>query len=135
MITRYETANPEVIANKAYGGMYGNRKFPSGDGWKYCGRGCIQITFLNNYAQIAKTQSEIYGKSNIDFAENPDLMASFSYSIRSVVCFWIEKKLYRLADRGTDLAVVDAISKVINKHTDSLISRQRHFTKALDAFK
>ena len=129
-----QSANPETIANKAYQKKYGNRDAASGDGWRYRGRGSIQITFLSNYEETTSRYKKVYGEYNIDFVNNPELMAQFPYSIRSAVCYWLNKKLYKLADNGSDPNTVDTISKVVNNSPDSLSNRRIHFFKALYAF-
>ena len=130
-----QTANQEAIANKAYGGKYGNRKFPSDDGWRYRGRGAIQITFQSNYVETTNQYRKIYSGPPINFVQDPDSMSLFPYSIRSSICYWINKKLYILADHGSAPVDVDNVSKVVNNSKDSRANRRNHFLKAFNAFK
>ena len=125
-------ANPEAIANKIYGSKYDNTA--SGDGWRYRGRGAIQITFKSNYRETTVTYQKLYNDLNIDFVRDPDLMSEFPYSIRSAICFWINKKIFVLADQGGNPENVDRVTNIVNKRTDSRIARKNHFIKAINAF-
>jgi len=128
-------ANQDVIANKVYGGRtdLGNGDAASGDGWQFRGRGFIQVTGRDNYTSLAAHYKSIYG-GGADFVTNPDLVASFPYSVRSAVCFWVSHGLPRLADHGSTNADVDAITAVINASTTSYGDRQTNFKAALKAF-
>ncbi len=132
--TATRRANEEVIANKAYAKRYGNGDVASGDGWKYRGRGLIQITFRDNYREINQQYGKLYPGSGVDFMSNPEMMETFPYSIRSAVCFWAWKKLAKIADHGTLDANVDEVTQVVNKNTDSYERRQGHFRRMLKAF-
>jgi predicted chitinase len=127
-------AQQEVIANKAYSGRNGNGDIASGDGWRYRGRGLIQVTGRANYASIAKQCKLLYATDDVDFESSPDLMATFPGSVRSAVGFWILHGLHKLADLGDTDADVDRITAVINKATDSYSARRTNFTVALNAF-
>lgn len=129
-----ESADPEAIANKAYAGRMGNGDVASGDGWRYRGRGFIQLTGRANYRAAAIRYASIYG-SGVDFEQDPDQVAVFPYSLRSAVCFWSQHGLHNLADLGTTGAHVDSITAVINKKTDSYARRRGHFEVALWALR
>jgi len=130
-----QAADQETIANKAYGGRNGNGNVASGDGWKYRGRGLIQVTGRGNYAAATKTYRALYADSTVDFEAKPELMEDFPYTLRSAVCFWSQHGLAKLADKGDKAADVDAITAVINKNTKSYENRRANFTEAYDAFK
>ena len=131
-----QESNQIAIANKAYEKKYGNDLASSGDGWRYRGRGFMQITFHDNYRDITHIYRKLYGDTSIDFVKNPDIMSTFPFSLRSAVCFWVLHKLHKLADRGSDGSNVNQITEVVNFYTDqkSYAGRRDHFTKALNVF-
>lgn len=129
-------ANQIAIANKAYGSRkdLGNGDVASGDGYRFRGRGFIQVTGRANYTALAAEYHGIYGASDVDFVANPDLVGTFPYTVRSAVCFWIQHGLPKLADNGSTDADVDAITAVINKNTNSYDQRRENFQQAVQAF-
>lgn len=133
-ITRH--ANEVAIANKAYGNRkdLGNGDVASGDGSRFLGRGFIQVTGRANYTALAAQYRAIYGAGGVDFVANPELVATFPYTVRSAVCFWIQHGLPEKADNGSADANVDAITAVINKNTDSYDERRENFHKAWQIF-
>ncbi len=128
-------AAQQTIANKVYAGRIGNGNAASGDGWLFRGRGLKQVTGRANYASTTKRYKLLYPGSAVDFEATPDLMAEFPHSLRSAVCFWIENGLHLLADAGSEGAHVDAITKIINRDTDSYAARRSHFSTAWAALK
>ena len=116
-----QEANQEMIANIAYANKLGNGDISSGDGWKYRGAGCLQITGKYNFQEVQKRCVKYAGK---EF--NPDTLEGF---IVFGMAYWLQHDLYRLADRGTDLSVVDAITAKINKYTNSYKERREYFHK------
>lgn len=130
-----QAASQETIANKAYGGRLGNGDAASGDGWKFRGRGFIQVTGRYNYAELNKQYAALYGADQGDFEKNPELLETFPYTLRSAICFWVGHKLATIADGGSTGEDVDKITAVINKDTDSYAERRSNFTTANDAFK
>ena len=121
-------ANQVVIANIAYANKLGNGNADSDgdgdmdaddDGWKYRGAGCLQITGKANFAEVQKRCLKYAGK---EF--DPDTLEGF---VVFGMAYWIQHDLYRIADRGTDLSVVDAITAKINKYTTSYEKRRSHF--------
>ena len=127
-------ANTEVIANKIYANRIGNGDIASGDGWRFRGRGFIQVTGRANYAALATTYGTIYGATSSDFVANPDQLTSFPNSVRSAVCYWVQHGLPALADHGSSDLNVDAITAVINKGTDSYGDRRDNFQQAIKVF-
>lgn len=84
----------EKIANVVYANRMGNGDERSGDGWKYRGRGPIQLTGKNNYKKFSEF-------ANVDFVANPDLITSnIEYLLLSAIWFWNENKLNQYADQN-----------------------------------
>jgi putative chitinase len=110
---------PEKIANLVYGSRMGNGDEASGDGYKFRGRGYIQLTGKNNYIAFGKAINE-------DITANPDLVAT-KYPLLSAAWFWSSNGLNTLADKGADDASVTAITKRVNGGTIGLPDRIKHF--------
>ena len=110
---------PEKIANKVYGGRMGNGTEGSGDGWKFHGRGFIQLTGKDNYTAFTKSIGE-------DCVSNPDLVAS-KYALASAAWFFNKNGLHKMADGGATDAVVTSITKRVNGGTIGLPDRIKHF--------
>ena len=110
---------PEKIANLVYGSRMGNGDEASGDGYKFRGRGYIQLTGKNNYVAFGKAINE-------DITTNPDLVAT-KYPLLSAAWFWSSNSLNALADKGADDASVTAITKRVNGGTIGLPDRIKHF--------
>jgi putative chitinase len=123
-----------LVANKVYANNMHNGAAASGDGWKFRGRGLIQVTGRDNYGAVTARYKDLYSPA-ADFVASPDLMKDFPYSVRSAVCFWIMKGLPKVADRGDTKADVDAVTQIVNKNTDSYAQRRQYFRLAYDAFK
>ncbi|MBB3194045.1 glycoside hydrolase family 19 protein [Roseateles terrae] len=121
-------AQQELIGNNVYANRNGNGDAKSGDGWKFRGRGLIQVTGRSNYAAATKLYWKVYKDRQVDFEKTPELMGEFPYAVRSAVCFWLDHKLHELADMGDKPADVDRITKVINLHTKSYAARRENFT-------
>ena len=119
--------NPEKIANRVYSNRMGNGDEASGDGWKYRGRGAIQLTGKNNY----KAFSQYLKKPEI--VTNPDLVAT-DYAFESALFFFNQNKLWSTADQGvTDNAIL-SMTRRINGGTNGLEDRAkltRDFFKVL----
>ena len=111
--------NPQKIANKVYGGRMGNGLEGSGDGWKYHGRGFIQLTGKDNYTA--------FGKSiGADTVNNPDLVAS-QYALASAAWFFNKNGLHKMADGGSGDDNVKAITKRVNGGYIGIEDRLKHF--------
>jgi len=109
--------NPEKIANRVYADRMGNGNEASGDGWKYRGRGAIQLTGKDNYAQFAKH----IGKPEI--MTNPDLVST-DYSFDSALFFFEKNKLWSICDQGVNEAAILALTKRVNGGTHGLDDRK-----------
>ena len=112
--------NPEKIANRAYGGRMGNGPEESGDGFKYCGRGLIQLTGKQNYTKFAES-------INTPVDEIPEFLATFEGAVQSACWFWESNNLNQYADSGDILTM----TKRINGGTLGLEDRQQHFHHAI----
>lgn len=111
--------NPQKIANKVYSNRMGNGTEASGDGYKFRGRGYIQLTGRDNYTA--------FGKSiGIDIPSNPDSVAT-TYALASAAWFFSKNGLHRIADEGASDVVVTKITKRVNGGTIGLPDRIKHF--------
>jgi putative chitinase len=112
---------PQKIANRVYGGRMGNGNEASGDGFKFRGRGFIQLTGRDNYKAFDDAVED-------NILENPDLVAT-KYPLASAAWFWNKNKLNQLADKGNAPEVVTMITKRVNGGTIGLADRQKHFNE------
>ena len=110
---------PEKIANLVYGGRMGNGIEATGDGWKFRGRGYIQLTGKDNYTAFDKVVTE-------DIITNPDLVAT-KYPLLSAAWFFHKNGLHKIADQGATDAVITTITKRVNGGTIGLPDRIKHF--------
>lgn len=107
---------PMKIANRVYANRMGNGDEASGDGWKYRGRGALQLTGKSNYQAFAD-----YLKKP-EIMTNPDLVAS-DYAFESAMFFFDKNKLWLIADGGVTDATILAMTKKINGGTNGLEDR------------
>jgi len=112
---------PEKIANLVYGGRMGNGPEASGEGYKFRGRGFIQLTGKDNYTAFSKAINE-------DCVANPDLVAT-KYPLASAAWFFHKNGLHKMADGGATEAVVTSITKRVNGGTIGLADRLKHFNE------
>jgi len=133
----HHAAAEQTIANKVYCNRpdLGNGALSTGDGWKFRGRGFIQVTGRNNYRAITTQYRKLYAGAAVDFEQNPELVKDFPYSARSAVCFWVMNGLPTVADRGSGDADVDAVTAVVNAGTNSYGDRRAHFRLTYATFK
>ena len=110
---------PQKIANKVYASRMDNGNEASGDGFKFRGRGYIQLTGRANYTAFGKAINE-------DIANNPDVVSG-KYALLSAAWFWSKNGLNRLADGGSTDTVVTSITKRVNGGTIGLADRIKHF--------
>lgn len=110
---------PEKIASRVYANRMGNGNEASKEGYKYRGRGYIQLTGKDNYSAFDKTVDD-------DILSNPDLVAS-KYPLLSAAWFWNSRSLNNAADGGATDAAVTAITKKVNGGTIGLADRIKHF--------
>lgn len=112
---------PEKIANIAYASRMGNGPPESGDGYKYRGRGFIQLTGKVNYESFDKLVPE-------DILDNPDLVAT-KYPLLSAGWYWNSRNLNAVADKGATDDVVTKITKAINGGLNGYDERLKFFKK------
>lgn len=124
-----QTADQEAIANRAYGDRpdLGNGDIASGDGWAFRGGGLLQTTGRGNYQSLQDAYEASTDDDSIDFMEHPDLIAEPEYALASAAHYWTQNNLHIAADAGTGGDNVDAITRVINRHTGSYGERRSHF--------
>jgi putative chitinase len=118
---------PEKIANLVYGGRMGNGAEPTGEGWKFRGRGYIQLTGKDNY----KAFDAVVAESIVD---NPDLVAT-KYPLLSAAWFFHKNGLHKIADQGATDAVVTSVTKRVNGGTIGLADRIKHFKEYYNLLK
>lgn len=111
---------PEKIANRAYGGRMGNGPEASGDGWRFRGRGLIQLTGRTNY----RTCGEALG---VDLIHTPELLATKQFAALSAGWFWDSRELNALSDAGD----VVGVTRKINGGTIGLGDRRARYVRAL----
>jgi putative chitinase len=109
-----------AIANRIYGGRMGNGDESSGDGYRFCGRGLIQLTGRSNYQSFADSL-----EMNIN--DVPEYLATFEGAAQSACWFWETNKLNQWADAGDILT----LTKRINGGTIGLEDRKKHYDHAL----
>ena len=114
--------NPEKIANVVYANRMGNGDIASGDGWKYRGRGALQLTGKDNYKAFAD-----YLKKP-EIMTNPDLVAT-EFAFESAMFFFDRNKLWSICDQGVNDAAILALTKRINGGTHGLDDRNQKTKK------
>ena len=112
---------PEKIAARVYGGRMGNGDEASKEGFKFRGRGYIQLTGKSNYSTFDKFVED-------DIVGNPDLVAT-KYPLMSAAFFFNNNNLWSICDRGADVATVTAVTKRVNGGTIGLADRIKHFNE------
>ena len=108
--------NPEGLANYVYAGRMGNTE--PGDGWRYRGRGLIQITGRSNYELIAEL-------TGIDVVTTPDLLTEPNAALLSALAWWGES-----LPEADDMSV-EQVTRVVNGGLNGLDERKRLFERAM----
>ena len=111
---------PEKIANRVYANRMGNGPEESGDGWRFCGRGLIQVTGRENYSWFAASLQ-------ISPEEASEYMETFEGAAQSACWFWESNNLNQWADKRDILT----LTKRINGGTIGLEDRQKHYNHCL----
>lgn len=111
----------EKIGSRVYANRNGNGDEASGEGYKYRGRGYIQLTGKVNYASFDKLVPE-------DLIAQPELVAT-TYPLLSAGWFWGSRNLNNIADKGNTDEIVTKITKIVNGGTNGLDDRLAHFKK------
>lgn len=102
-MANFYAGKPEKIANRVYANRMGNGNEASGDGYKYRGRGFIQITGKNNYIALSYD-------TKIDFVNNPDLLLTEANSMLSAIWFWNKNRLNFYADKDDIVSITQKIN-------------------------
>jgi putative chitinase len=110
----------EAIANRCYASRMGNGDEQSGDGFRYCGRGLIQLTGKNNYQLFAESL-----EMNVE--DVPAYLATFEGAAQSACWFWESNNLNRFADVGD----IKGLTRAINGGYIGLEDRIKHYEHAL----
>lgn len=114
--------NPEKIANVVYASRMGNGDTASGDGWKYRGRGAVQLTGKSNYQNFANHMNDQ------SIMTNPDVVAT-DLSFESAMFFFDRNKLWDIADKGVNKDTILLMTKRINGGTHGLADREEKTLK------
>lgn len=115
---------PQMIANRVYANRMGNGDSKSNEGYKFRGRGMIQLTGKDNYLQLSRD-------TGIDFISNPDLLLTEVNALISAIWFWNKNNLNSLADNDDILM----ITRKINGGTNGLDHRKELLKKYKQIFK
>jgi putative chitinase len=118
---------PEKIASRVYADRMSNGNEASKEGYKFRGRGYIQLTGKGNYTSFTKFIGE-------DCVANPDLVAT-KYPLASAAFFFDSNKLWSICDKGADDATVTAVTKRVNGGTIGLADRIKHFKEYYNLLK
>jgi putative chitinase len=114
---------PEKIANRVYANRMGNGSEESGDGFRYCGRGLIQLTGQQNYQNFADS-------IETPIEQVPDFLQTFEGAVQSACWFWENNNLNQYADTDDILTM----TKRINGGTIGLEDRKKHYEHAKHVF-
>ena len=117
---------PQLIANRVYANRMGNGNEASNDGWKFRGRGLVQLTGRSNYTQCSR---DLFGDDCL--VDDPDVVANTpEYAVLTACWFWHKNRLNDICDRGD----VVLLSRRINGGTIGLADRIHHWNKCLEVF-
>ena len=119
-IAKQYAKNPEKIANKVYAGRMGNGPEETGDGWRYLGRGLIQLTGKENYSWFGASIGELDMEKLIEF------LGTFEGAVQSACWFWETNELNQWADKGD----IKTLTKRINGGDIGLADRIKHYQHA-----
>lgn len=115
---------PQKIANRVYGNRMGNGDENTGEGWKFSGKGFIQVTGKNNYTKLSSA-------TGIDFVSHPELLLEEANALISALWYWESIKGNKFADKDD----VRTITKLINGGTIGLSDRQSNVEALKKVFK
>jgi putative chitinase len=117
--------NPQKLGSRVYANRMGNGDEASGDGFRYRGRGYIQLTGKNNYTSFSSFVGE-------DCVANPDLVAT-KYPLASAAFYFNSNKIWAICDKGASNGVVTLVTKAVNGGTHGLPERLQNFKKFMQA--
>ena len=118
---------PEKIASRVYGSRMGNGDESTGEGFKFRGRGYIQLTGKSNYTNFAKFIGE-------DTVANPDLVAT-KYPLASAAFFFDSNKLWTICDQGATDDIVKKVTLRVNGGQIGILDRIKHFKEYYNLLK
>jgi putative chitinase len=107
---------PEKVANIVYANRMGNGNEASGDGWKFRGRGAIQLTGRTNYTELA------HHLDDPDILNNPDVVAT-DYAFEAAIWYFTANNLWKYCDEGVSQSVVTTLTQKVNGGTLGLSAR------------
>lgn len=116
---------PEMIANVIYANRMSNGDTDSGDGWKFRGRGIVQLTGRHNYTQCSR---DLFNDDTL--VDDPDLVSEPEYAVLAACWFWHKNRLNDICDKGD----VVLLSKRINGGTIGLADRIHHWNECIEIF-
>jgi putative chitinase len=117
--------NPQKLGSRVYANRMGNGDEASGDGFKFRGRGYIQLTGKNNYTSFSTFVGE-------DCVASPDLVAT-KYPLASAAFYFNSNKIWAICDKGSSDSVVTQVTKAVNGGTHGLPERLQNFKKFIQA--
>jgi putative chitinase len=117
--------NPQKLGSRVYANRMGNGDEASGDGFRFRGRGYIQLTGKNNYTSFSTFVGE-------DCVANPDLVAT-KYPLASAAFYFNSNKIWAMCDKGASDSVVTQVTKAVNGGTHGLPERLQNFKKFIQA--
>ena len=117
--------NPAKLGNRVYANRNGNGDEASGDGFKFRGRGYIQLTGKTNYTSFSNSEGE-------DCVANPDLVAT-KYPLASAAFYFKSNNIWAICDQGANDATVTKVTKAVNGGTHGLAERIQNFKKFMQA--
>ena len=112
---------PEAIGNYLYANRNGNGPELSGDGYRYRGRGAIQLTGRANYERVGKA-------IGLDLLLHPEILETLPGAVEAACAYWVENKLNIYADQGD----MNTLTKKINGGLNGLEDRKRYYQRALE---
>ena len=125
--SRY-SRKPEMIGSRVYGNRMGNNDEQSMEGWKFRGRGYIQLTGKENYNKFSKF-------SNMDFIQFPDMVASSKYALDSSAWFITSNRIHLICDKGNDYNTIREVTRRINGGFNGLDDRVNKFNLVYNRLK
>ena len=120
---------PGMIASRVYANRIGNGDEASEDGWKYRGRGILQVTGRANYRACTKWMDKEM-IPNPDFEEGPELLELPMYAVRSACWYWVSRNLVKKSDNRS----CRDITRIVNGGTNGLEHRSKLYQKALKVY-
>jgi predicted chitinase len=122
----YYEHNPEHLANYVYANRMGNGEEGSGDGYKYHGRGFLQVTGRDGYQSFQSEHNRRSPDDWQDFVKNPGLVSSrMEYAVESAFVFWSKRNLNAISDIGT----VSDVTQIVNGGQNGYDDRRRRYNK------